>query len=92
MNEKQIFNVGLKLVGVMNIISGFVNFISFIPAIINTFGNPMPSQIVAMPNHFVTILVQMIATIFQIVAGICLLKDGQAVVSFAYKVKSKLNE
>ncbi|KLU65803.1 hypothetical protein DEAC_c24330 [Desulfosporosinus acididurans] len=92
MDEKRIFTIGLKLVGAMNIISGLVNFISFIPVIINVLGGPMPSRVVAMPNQIVINLIQMIGPIFQIVAGTYLLKDGQAVVNFAYKIKSKLDE
>ena len=92
MDEKQIFNVGLKLVGVMNIISGLVSTISYIPVIVNVLSGPMPSRIVAIPNQYVINLIQIIGPIFQIVAGTYLLKDGQVVVNFAYKVKSKLDE
>ena len=44
MGEKQIFNVGLKLVGVMNIISGFVGFIGFIPVLTNALNNPCQAE------------------------------------------------
>ncbi|AFM41511.1 hypothetical protein Desaci_2574 [Desulfosporosinus acidiphilus SJ4] len=58
MDEKRIFTIGLKLVGVMNIISGLVNFVSFIPVIINALGGPMPSRIVEMPNQIVIVHVE----------------------------------
>jgi hypothetical protein len=37
-------------------------------------------------------LIQMIVPILQIAAGTHLLKDGQIVVNFAYKITSKENE
>ena len=83
MDEKRLFIVGLKLIGVMNILGGIVAFNNFIPGLPSILSHPTIS------NQFATLFYRTIEHIIQVALGVYLLKDGQAVVNFAYEMKSK---
>ena len=86
MDEKRLFIVGMKLVGIMNILGGIVAFLNYIPVL-----QPMHGQVV-IPNQFTIFIYRMVAPIIQVLLGAYLLKDGQAVVNFAYGMKSQVKK
>lgn len=71
--EKEIFNAGLKLVGVLNIIWGLIALMNCIPLVIKNFY-----------NWGILALYHVIVPIFQSVIGLYLVKNGRLFHEIAY--------